>query len=165
VTALSEQDDGRSYWTLHGPVDEPCSPGQLIRKKQKLRLQHAASRRWLHSHELYNSPLSGNQEVSAHGGDHKSDAGDVWTVDWSDKKAGSHWKQDVKVVLQHVETKGFLHSLKQAVFGHPIHGQREVCAVKKQGPESQWYAAEGVYMPQPNGTRGGEGTAGKREEL
>jgi hypothetical protein len=116
--------------------DEPCAPGQPLKKQQRLRLQHASSRKWLHSH-LYQSPLSGNQEVrspgafigaagraarsepaplqarhwaapinphapsrrqvSAFGSDSASDGGDVWTVDWDDRRAGEFWKQDVRV--------------------------------------------------------------------
>ena len=44
------------------PQAQPCTPGAPVAKKQKLRLQHTATRRWLHSH-LFQSPLSGNQEV------------------------------------------------------------------------------------------------------
>lgn len=42
--------------------NEPCKPGYPLKKKQRLRLQHATTRKWLHSH-LFSSPLSGNQEV------------------------------------------------------------------------------------------------------
>lgn len=52
-----------------------------------------------------------------------------------------------QVTLQHAGTKGFLHSYKHAAFGHPISGQREVCAVARGAKESEWFAAEGVYMP------------------
>lgn len=44
--------------------DTPCAPGRPIKKQQHIRLQHAATRKWLHSHNFY-SPMSGNQEVSA----------------------------------------------------------------------------------------------------
>jgi hypothetical protein len=51
------------------------------------------------------------------------------------------------VRLRHEDTQTYLHSYKQASFGHPIAGQNEVCAVKKQGRESEWFAAEGIYLP------------------
>ena len=69
-------------------------PGAPIAKKQQMRLQHAATRRWLHSH-LFASPLSNNQEVSAFGSDGQSDTGDVWAVEWDGK--AKYWKQDAKV--------------------------------------------------------------------
>lgn len=42
--------------------DAPCAPGRPIKKQQHIRLQHGATRKWLHSHQFY-SPMSGNQEV------------------------------------------------------------------------------------------------------
>lgn len=44
--------------------DAPCAPGRPIKKLQHVRLQHGATRKWLHSHQFY-SPMSGNQEVCA----------------------------------------------------------------------------------------------------
>ena len=55
------------------------------------------------------------------------------------------------MTLRHASTSGYLHSYKQAVFGHPIAGQREVCAVLRQTKESEWFAAEGIYMPRMDG--------------
>lgn len=52
-----------------------------------------------------------------------------------------------QVLLRHVDTNGYLHSLRQATFGHPIAGQHEVCSVKSKNRESEWFAAEGVYLP------------------
>ena len=46
-----------------------------------------------------------------------------------------------------MDTAGYLHSLRQATFGHPIAGQHEVCAVRSKNRDSEWYAAEGVYLP------------------
>ena len=45
---------------------EPCVPGTPIKKNSKLRLLHASTRKWLHSHMFY-SPLSNNQEVRERG--------------------------------------------------------------------------------------------------
>lgn len=60
----------------------------------KLRLQHVATRKWLHSH-AFASPLSGNQEVSCFGGPDESDTGDVWIIEWDSHN--SEWKQSSKV--------------------------------------------------------------------
>ncbi|KAI8466834.1 MAG: MIR motif-containing protein [Monoraphidium minutum] len=169
VTAFPESDDANSYWVVLGSPAEPCLPGSPLKKKQKMRLQHSATRKWLHSH-LFQSPLSGNQEVSAFGSDTQSDGGDVWTIDWDGK--AKYWKQDTKVTLQHVDTGGFLHSLRQATFGHPIAGQHEVCAVKARNRDSEWYAAEGVYLPRADkkpktedGGGGGSSGGGEKDEL
>jgi dolichyl-phosphate-mannose--protein O-mannosyl transferase len=41
---------------------QPCVPGEPFKKGQALRLQHASTRKWLHSHH-FQSPLSGQLEV------------------------------------------------------------------------------------------------------
>lgn len=64
MTCYPDSDDANSLWTVHGSLEEPCTPGNAIRHDQKIRLQHAATRKWLHSHSGYASPLSNNQEVS-----------------------------------------------------------------------------------------------------
>ncbi|KAI8464728.1 MAG: MIR motif-containing protein [Monoraphidium minutum] len=147
VTAFPlERADAGSYWTLHGTKDAPCLPGSPISKGARLRLQHAETRKWLHSSSTYLSPLSGNQEVSAYGSDGTTHSGDVWAIDWAGKEA--FWRQDAKVTLQHAATRQFLHSMAQAAFGHPISGQREVCAVQRAAAgDSEWSAAEGIYLP------------------
>ncbi|GFH09973.1 uncharacterized protein HaLaN_05208, partial [Haematococcus lacustris] len=66
-------------------------------------------------------------EVSAFGSDNESDTGDVWTVEWDGKH--KTWKQDMKR------------------FGNPIAGQHEVCGVTRKDKQTEWQAAEGVYMP------------------
>jgi hypothetical protein len=65
--------------------------------------------------------------------------------------------------------------MRQAQFGHPIAGQREVCAIKSKGLESEWFAAEGVYLPRADkkaaaaaaggaaAGSGGTGSSGKDE--
>lgn len=44
-----------------------CAQGTPIKSGQEIRLQHIATRRWLHSHR-FSSPLSNNQEVRWGGG-------------------------------------------------------------------------------------------------
>ena len=43
--------------------DATCEQGSAIASGSLIRLQHAATRKWLHSHH-FGSPLSNNQEVS-----------------------------------------------------------------------------------------------------
>jgi hypothetical protein len=71
-----------------------------------------------------------------------------------------------QVTLRHEDTGNYLHSLRHATFGHPISGNNEVCAVKKAGKDSRWYAAEGVYLPQTEaGAAGGAAGSGGKVEL
>jgi hypothetical protein len=53
------------WWqVIHGAYNKPCVRGTPIMSGDVIRLQHMQTRRWLHSH-LHQSPLSGQQEVSA----------------------------------------------------------------------------------------------------
>ena len=70
-----------------------------------IRLRHVQTRKWLRlQHAAHRSPLTNNQEVSAHGDDENSDAGDEWKFEVADgnkgDKAGPVWKKDQKVRLQ-----------------------------------------------------------------
>lgn len=145
VTGFPEGDDANSLWLVQGPPGEPCSPGAPVRKGSKLRLRHVSTRKWLHSHE-YASPLSNNQEVSAFGSDTQSDGGDVWSLEWDGK--GKFWRQNTKARLKHVDTSKYLYS-HDAKFGNPIAGQFEICCVGQKNKNSEWQAAEGVYLPRP----------------
>lgn len=55
-----------------------CRQGTAIKKGQELRLQHVATRRWLHSH-LFASPLSNNQEVRAWRGRRCVNTGELYS--------------------------------------------------------------------------------------
>lgn len=76
--------------------EQSCPQGTPIKKGTAVRLQHVATRRWLHSHH-FASPITNNQEVSAFGDDEHTDEGDVWVVHWD--KAGGAWQRDQKVIF------------------------------------------------------------------
>ncbi|EFJ49609.1 hypothetical protein VOLCADRAFT_80513 [Volvox carteri f. nagariensis] len=143
VTGYPDGDDGNSLWLVQGLADEPCTPGAPMKKGTRMRLLHVATRKWLHSH-LYQSPLSNSQEVSAFGSDTQSDGGDVWTLEWDGK--GKIWKQNTKVRFKHVDTGVYLFS-HDAKYGNPIAGQFEVAGIPQKNKNTEWMAAEGVYMP------------------
>ncbi|KAL4433712.1 hypothetical protein ABPG75_000153 [Micractinium tetrahymenae] len=140
VTGYPEKDQAGSLWVVRS---ENCRQGTAISKGQEVRLQHVATRRWLHSH-LFASPLSNNQEVSCFGDDATSDTGDVWRVDWDSSEP--HWLRDAVVRLVHKDTGAYLsnHNVK---YQRPIPGHTEIFAVKQKGPHALWRATEGVYFP------------------
>lgn len=87
-------------------------------------------------------------QVSAFGGEGKSDTGDIWLVDW--EKGEAAWSQDQRVQLKHKDTSQFLASGSRQ-FGRPISGQYEVFAKSKKGQDTWWAATEGVFFP-PRGS-------------
>lgn len=142
---------------------------------QFIRLQHATSRRWLHSH-TFTSPLSNQQEVSCFGSDSETDAGDIWQIEWDDKS--KIWLRDgaVRCELEHQNGYGahssiliacfysyclwsfvvcrFKHKVTGAYLSNhgvqyqrPIPGHTEVFASKSKGASATFRATEGVYFP------------------
>ncbi len=83
--------------------------------------------------------------MSTYGSDTLSDGGDVWAVEWGGK--AKHWKQDSVVRLMHKDTSGYLSSSSDLRFGQPIHGHQEVACIPHTNKHTEWFAAEGVYLP------------------
>ena len=73
---------------------EPLKNGRIIR------LQHATTKKWLHSHGEFQSPMSNNQEVSCFGGDGESNSADQWEIEISTR----FWEREKGVRLKHVDT-------------------------------------------------------------
>ncbi|EIE25740.1 hypothetical protein COCSUDRAFT_27403 [Coccomyxa subellipsoidea C-169] len=143
VTGFQDTSDANSLWVVTGAQEAECVQGTPIKSGTAVRLQHVATRRWLHSHH-FPSPLSQNLEVSAFGNDKESDHLDNWEVQFS----GSQWLQDQKVKLKHKETGGFLSSSADKRYGRPIGGQLEICGKKKAGRTEEWMATEGIFFPE-----------------
>lgn len=53
----------------------------------------------------------------------------------------------LQIRMKHKDTGMFMSSNSQAKFGQPINGQQEVCGISGKGRDTEWYAAEGVYLP------------------
>jgi hypothetical protein len=68
VTSVAEAADSNSLWMIKEAIGAPtmCLQSTPIACNSHIRLQHAATRRFLHSHQ-FTSPLSGQQEISAFG--------------------------------------------------------------------------------------------------
>lgn len=83
-------------------------------------------------------------QVSAFGGEGRSDTGDIWVVDWD--KGDAAWTQDQRVQLMHRDTSQYLASGPRQ-FGRPISGQFEIFAKGKKAADTLWTATEGVFFP------------------
>eukprot|EP00041_Stephanoeca_diplocostata_P003995 m.39927 g.39927 ORF g.39927 m.39927 type:complete len:221 (-) comp14770_c0_seq1:114-776(-) len=147
VTLKSSSDDSNSFWTVFGGIDSKwdCKRGSAIKNGRIIRLQHALTKRWLHSHAEFKSPLSSKQEVSAYGSREESNTADNWRVE---VEGGGFWMREGKVRLKHVDTGKYLYATGQHQFGHPIEGQREVSAAAAgaRTPQGEWIALEGLYV-------------------
>ncbi|XP_057755068.1 stromal cell-derived factor 2-like protein isoform X2 [Arachis stenosperma] len=115
--------------------------GDTIKSETIIRLQHLGTRKWLHSH-MHASPISNNLEVSCYGDDSESDKGDNWKLLM--EGSGKNWKQDQKIRLQHLKTRGYLHSHDKTYSSRIIGGHHEEKKRKKRKKRSRrTTAAEG----------------------
>ncbi|KAL7750035.1 hypothetical protein RI367_004550 [Sorochytrium milnesiophthora] len=144
TTGFPNRDDPNSLWRVDGAHGESCIRGEPIQCNDVVRLQHVATKNYLHSH-LHKSPLSQNQEVSAYDG---LNAGDNWKVVCKGTK--SHWSREEQIQLAHGETGYFLYASSQYAYRSPINGQLEISAVKSASQECNWTAEEGIYFADRN---------------
>ncbi|KAK4537958.1 hypothetical protein CDCA_CDCA15G3983 [Cyanidium caldarium] len=172
VTAFPHGRDDHTLWRVkeaHHVVDAASSAGgamadalpwRAVRCQDTIRLEHARTRKNLHSH-LMSSPLSGQQEVSAfaHDVDGRGDSGDNWVVECVDTQA-THWDRGSAIRLRHVDTSSsssssgstYLTTAMQYAYAHPIDGHLEVSAVKVRNNRAvasnealSWRATEGFF--------------------
>ncbi|KAJ7542829.1 hypothetical protein O6H91_09G014100 [Diphasiastrum complanatum] len=122
VTGFPGVEDANSYWIVRPPSGASVNQGDEILSGTIFRLQHMRTHRWLHSH-LHQSPISGNYEVSAFGGNDQSDTGDNWRLEIEGK--GNVWMRDQKVRLIHLDTGTYLHSHDKK-YTRIVAGQQEV---------------------------------------
>eukprot|EP01123_Difflugia_compressa_P011993 TRINITY_DN4989_c0_g1_i1.p1 TRINITY_DN4989_c0_g1~~TRINITY_DN4989_c0_g1_i1.p1 ORF type:complete len:217 (-),score=46.03 TRINITY_DN4989_c0_g1_i1:27-677(-) len=146
VTGYSGSDDNNSFWVVKGPFGKDCTQGTPIAKNDVFRLEHHATGRNLHSH-LHQSPLSKQQEVSCFGEADNGDTGDNWSLK-PVNDGDNYWIRGNEFRLQHVDTSKWL-QMSTHTFNHPIPGQREIACSTKQGSDTKWTTAEGLFFPHP----------------
>lgn len=141
VTGIDIKEHGNSYWLVKAEYGKQCSRGRPIKCGDIIRLEHAATKKNLHSH-LVSSPLSGKQEISAYG-DYKGegDTGDNWELICQT----DFWEREDIIMLKHVDTNAYL-----AVSGRAysnLLGQIEV--IGDYSPSSrdvEWKTMEGLFI-------------------
>jgi len=140
VTGQDRQNDPNSLWIIRSKQsDQACLQGQSLKHDDIIRLQHASTKFYLHSH-LHQSPLSKQQEVSCYGPE--SDTGDNWKIQTAGKGL---WKRGEAIQLVHVDTSKYL-SVSTHKFGNPIPGQAEIVAASKTA-RSDFHATHGFFFP------------------
>ncbi len=144
VSAINEMNDPQSLWIVKEPFDEqPCPTGKRVACGQRIRLEHMASGRNLHSDAEFRSPFSLKQEVSLFGSAGKGDSADDWVLECVNE-AQDFVKGGTVLMLRHGETERYLFTENQYTYNHencrncPIIGQREVAASLNKGRYSEW---------------------------
>jgi len=141
VTGTTVKEDVNSHWSIKGGTEKTwCVRGEPVECGQKIRLEHLATKRNLHSHH-FSSPLSNSQEVSAFGEGGVGDTGDVWTV----MCEGGVWSRDEGIMFKHVDTGVYL-GASGHTFGRPINGQMEIVGLTMPDGTAKWKTQEGIYI-------------------
>ena len=91
VTGFPHGDDSNSLFRVTCQIGQVCRSGTSVQCGDVIRLQHQNTKKYLHSHSNIASPLSNNQEVSAHD---RSDTNDYWKV-----VCDGVWKREEPVYL------------------------------------------------------------------
>ncbi len=106
VTTHGSIDDPNSLWIIQESQNQPgsCPRGKLVNCGSTIKLKHASTGKFLHSHKSFKSVLSGNQEIS--GFTPPGDSGDDWIVDCRN----SVWSRGDEVTVKHKDTVSLLTS-------------------------------------------------------
>lgn len=112
----------------------------FIKCGDRIRLQHVATKRFLHSHH-FQSPLSSQQEISCYGEEGVGDSGDNWDL----LCHTGEWLRDQAVQFRHIDTGAYL-AVSGRTFGRPINGQMEVIGASHNGHAAEWKSAEGLFI-------------------
>jgi hypothetical protein len=139
-------DDSNDWWLVRGPHGEPDpAAGTEVADGAIIRLQHWNTKRNLHSHKIQ-SPVTGQQEVSAFGAGGQGDTNCNWRVVLQQGERGA-------LRLQHVNTAGgaksnhWLHSHRNTLPGWG-HGQGEVTCFSGKDRNDLW-RVQRVEIPPP----------------
>nr|CCA21440.1 stromal cellderived factor 2 precursor putative [Albugo laibachii Nc14] len=162
VTAHSSRNDVNSYWIVKEANEEmPCTTGKKLQCGSKIRLEHASTRRNLHSHNVKAPLTKAHDEVSAFGVAGEGDTLDSWVLECVEDmqctaegqcEDGGHWKRGSLVRLRNAITGSYLLTSNQKLFDNsncpqcPINGQQEVSATSKADEKTLWFAEEGIYV-------------------
>ncbi|KAF7732880.1 hypothetical protein EC973_000156 [Apophysomyces ossiformis] len=119
-------------WIVIPPFHVTEEPGVPIRYGDTIRLKHVVTRRNLHSHPDWESPVTGQQEVTAFGGDFESDNNDYWRVEpWieeekeEEEEYNEFWHVGQSFMLRHVETGVTLHEESLTEESNEVTGFQE----------------------------------------
>lgn len=140
VTAFEGADDN-DLWRVKGPDGQPdgYKAGQAVRHGEAVRLEHALTRRNLHSHSGHPSPVTRQQEVTCFGTNGVGDGNDNWRVE---VEGGGQWAAGGRLRLIHVPTGHALHSHSGQAHATHTAGQQEVTGYAGRDGNDWWTLLE-----------------------
>jgi dolichyl-phosphate-mannose--protein O-mannosyl transferase len=132
--------DKNDYWIVKGPngKDEFFNQGMPVKNGDIIRLEHAITRKNLHSEARFTSPVAHQQEVSAFSPQNNG-VGNLYDNWQLEVENGGLWKTGIKIRLIHDHTKVALHS---HTLGDEEYtsGQQEVTGFQQRDENDLWSA-------------------------
>lgn len=138
VTAFGGN-DANDLWVVKAEngMSEFARRSEVVTSGSIVRLEHRSTRKNLHSHADFPSPVTRQQEVTAFGQDGVGDANDNWRVDVAD---GGVWREGVPIRLVHLGTNVALHSHTGHRHDKFTSGQQEVTGFQERDDNDYWVA-------------------------
>lgn len=139
VTFASNIDDTNDLWKIKGPHEQPDNfrLGYSVRHGDVIRLEHKATKKNLHSHPGFPSPITLQQEVTCYGQNGVGDSNDNWRLEI---EGGGIWEAGKRIRLIHINTNHALHSHFDHNFPiFPFTNQQEVTCFKNRDDNDWWY--------------------------
>ncbi|OMJ12354.1 Stromal cell-derived factor 2 [Smittium culicis] len=148
ITGSKDFTFSNTYFVVMPSKNEVFERGMGVQCGSTIRLKSSDNDHFLHSHKNYNSPLSGNQEVSGFSG---QDSGDDWVIEClnpenSNKVTDGFWMREMPVKLKHKVTEKYLQVLTNKGYGHPISGHYEASCGSGSDKSSLFIATEGFFF-------------------
>lgn len=122
VTGYDGHDDNDN-WLVQGPFGQDTDEGKAVGNGQVVRLSHASTKRWLHSHPEQAMVSTGQHEVTCFGDAGSSNNEDDWRVEY----------EGDKIRLIHVATNHALHSHERNYPGECFNQQEITCYSGRDG--------------------------------
>jgi dolichyl-phosphate-mannose--protein O-mannosyl transferase len=136
VRAITKGTLAETYWTTFPlPNQTDIAQGRPIECGTAIRLQHAVTGRWLHSHAIPGHFGAGH-EVSCFDG---SDSGDLWIIQCDDL-----WNAGATVRIKHVDTGMWLAA--NATSTHPKEFGGEFEAFASEADDNEWAIGGGIFV-------------------
>lgn len=137
VRGIQKSTLAETFWTIFPPVtDTETLQGQPIECGSTIRLYHAVTGKWLHSHKIPGH-FGAGYEVTAFDG---NDSGDNWILECSNTfKVGSMFR------LQHADTGFYLSCNETSEYPKQEGGEHEIF-VSEEDEGNEWQTMGGIFV-------------------
>ncbi len=141
IVFATEKISDESWWIVKPP--HGASEGDLNRsevgKGAVIRLEHRVTKKNLHTHSQFKSPLTGQQETTAFGSFGFGNEDDNWKIELV---GDGDFRPGAKILLHHVRTDKVLHSHKGHASKELTDGEQEVTSLTRGDDNDYWELAE-----------------------